>query len=218
MALKRTKTSGHPESGAMKPHPFSELNHLTVPIPMVLSPSVVEVPAWRNRRRRRATMSRYWTEARHLHARTAGRPARLIEHRRKRVSRRAQHGNFGDMGITGGIACCILIVAIVGLIVFWQLRNWRVQKHEPPPPPDDPLSPGRGDRLWRGDRPVLGPRSNTRSDSACSRESWKWAAIWGGAEGIRTPDPLDANEVRYRTALQPPDFPCQAGTGPATRL
>jgi hypothetical protein len=25
----------------------------------------------------------------------------------------------------------------------------------------------------------------------------------GGAEGIRTPDPLDANEVRYRTALQP---------------
>ena len=24
-----------------------------------------------------------------------------------------------------------------------------------------------------------------------------------GAEGIRTPDPLDANEVRYRTALQP---------------
>ena len=28
---------------------------------------------------------------------------------------------------------------------------------------------------------------------------------WGkcGAEGIRTPDPLDANEVRYRTAPQP---------------
>jgi hypothetical protein len=25
-----------------------------------------------------------------------------------------------------------------------------------------------------------------------------------GAEGIRTPDPLDANEVRYRTAPQPP--------------
>ncbi len=25
----------------------------------------------------------------------------------------------------------------------------------------------------------------------------------GGAEGIRTPDPLDANEVRYRTAPQP---------------
>ncbi len=24
-----------------------------------------------------------------------------------------------------------------------------------------------------------------------------------GAEGIRTPDPLDANEVRYRTAPQP---------------
>jgi hypothetical protein len=23
----------------------------------------------------------------------------------------------------------------------------------------------------------------------------------GGAKGIRTPDPLDANEVRYRTAL-----------------
>ena len=28
-----------------------------------------------------------------------------------------------------------------------------------------------------------------------------WA--FGGAEGIRTPDPLDANEVRYRTAPQP---------------
>src|SRR5918994_4736779 len=27
---------------------------------------------------------------------------------------------------------------------------------------------------------------------------------FGGAEGIRTPDPLDANEVRYRTAPQPP--------------
>ena len=25
----------------------------------------------------------------------------------------------------------------------------------------------------------------------------------GGAEGIRTPDPLDANEVRYQAALQP---------------
>jgi hypothetical protein len=24
-----------------------------------------------------------------------------------------------------------------------------------------------------------------------------------GAEGIRTPDPLDANEVRYQAALQP---------------
>src|SRR3954463_16156058 len=30
------------------------------------------------------------------------------------------------------------------------------------------------------------------------RRRWK-----GGAEGIRTPDPLDANEVRYRTAPQP---------------
>jgi hypothetical protein len=29
------------------------------------------------------------------------------------------------------------------------------------------------------------------------------ARLVGGAEGIRTPDPLDANEVRYRTALQP---------------
>ena len=35
-------------------------------------------------------------------------------------------------------------------------------------------------------------------------------AVWGGAEGIRTPDPLDANEVRYRTAPQPPE--------PSTRL
>src|SRR6185437_8919668 len=26
---------------------------------------------------------------------------------------------------------------------------------------------------------------------------------FGGAEGIRTPDPLDANEVRYQAALQP---------------
>src|SRR4051794_32020528 len=29
-------------------------------------------------------------------------------------------------------------------------------------------------------------------------------ASFGGAEGIRTPGPLDANEVRYRTAPQPP--------------
>src|SRR3978361_2475038 len=27
--------------------------------------------------------------------------------------------------------------------------------------------------------------------------------VEGGAEGIRTPGPLDANEVRYRTAPQP---------------
>jgi hypothetical protein len=33
--------------------------------------------------------------------------------------------------------------------------------------------------------------------------SWSWPAFPSGAEGIRTPDPLDANEVRYRTALQP---------------
>jgi hypothetical protein len=30
-----------------------------------------------------------------------------------------------------------------------------------------------------------------------------YMGILCGAEGIRTPDPLDANEVRYRTALQP---------------
>jgi len=29
----------------------------------------------------------------------------------------------------------------------------------------------------------------------------------GGAEGIRTPDPLDANEVRYQAAPQPPEGP-----------
>ena len=27
--------------------------------------------------------------------------------------------------------------------------------------------------------------------------------VHGGAEGIRTPDPLDANEVRYQAAPQP---------------
>ena len=39
----------------------------------------------------------------------------------------------------------------------------------------------------------------------------------GGAEGIRTPDPLDANEVRYRTALQPPETVAKASrrSGPA---
>jgi hypothetical protein len=31
--------------------------------------------------------------------------------------------------------------------------------------------------------------------------------LCGGAEGIRTPGPLDANEVRYRTAPQPPTSP-----------
>src|SRR3954467_13037022 len=37
----------------------------------------------------------------------------------------------------------------------------------------------------------------------------------GGAEGIRTPDPPDGNEVRYRTALQPPVTPTDAGIGPS---
>ena len=46
--------------------------------------------------------------------------------------------------------------------------------------------------------------------------------LWGGAEGIRTPDPLDANEVRYRTALQPltetslPSASASATTGAAS--
>ena len=37
----------------------------------------------------------------------------------------------------------------------------------------------------------------------------------GGAEGIRTPDPLDANEVRYRTAPQPLGLG-KVSTGPRT--
>jgi hypothetical protein len=45
------------------------------------------------------------------------------------------------MGITGGIACCVLIVAIVGLVVFWQLRNRLGTRQPPPPPPDDPTAP-----------------------------------------------------------------------------
>jgi hypothetical protein len=39
--------------------------------------------------------------------------------------------------------------------------------------------------------------------------------LFGGAEGIRTPGPLDANEVRYRTAPQPPTSP--EGYQPADR-
>jgi hypothetical protein len=34
----------------------------------------------------------------------------------------------------------------------------------------------------------------------------------GGAEGIRTPDPLDANEVRYQAAPQPRNGNRQATT------
>ena len=49
-------------------------------------------------------------------------------------------------------------------------------------------------------------------------------AVGCGAEGIRTPDPLDANEVRYRTALQPRGLvgwrgaPDKAGNQPAPTL
>src|SRR5699024_4286987 len=42
-------------------------------------------------------------------------------------------------------------------------------------------------------------RTHTRP---CSRRE-QGLVSHGGAEGIRTPDPLDANEVRYRTAPQP---------------
>jgi hypothetical protein len=45
------------------------------------------------------------------------------------------------MGITGGIACCVLIVAIAALVAFWQLRNRLGVKQPPPPPPDDPTAP-----------------------------------------------------------------------------
>src|SRR5687768_12850720 len=37
MALKCAKTSALPSSGAMKPKPFSALNHLTVPVAILLS-------------------------------------------------------------------------------------------------------------------------------------------------------------------------------------
>src|SRR5688572_26496080 len=36
MALKCAKTSAEPSSGAMKPKPFSALNHLTVPVAILL--------------------------------------------------------------------------------------------------------------------------------------------------------------------------------------
>ena len=54
------------------------------------------------------------------------------------------------------------------------------------------LDRGRGPGLRR----ATAPRSRAGGGAV--------AACRGGAEGIRTPDPLDANEVRYRTALQPP--------------
>ena len=37
--------------------------------------------------------------------------------------------------------------------------------------------------------------------------------VLGGAEGIRTPDPLDANEVRYQAAPQPRNGTRQVTTG-----
>jgi hypothetical protein len=60
---------------------------------------------------------------------------------------------------------------------------------------------------------------STRAVSHCGKRPLSW----GGAEGIRTPDPLDANEVRYRTALQPlarrtPGDGPATSSGPATRL
>jgi hypothetical protein len=51
------------------------------------------------------------------------------------------------MGITGGIACCVLIVAIGALVVFWMLRNRLGMKQPPPPPPDDPTAPKSPGRL-----------------------------------------------------------------------
>src|SRR5262245_55953349 len=62
-----------------------------------------------------------------------GAAAHLIEHPRNRVLRCAQHGKFGDMGITGAIACCFLTVAIVAAILFWVIRNRRGPKQRPPP-------------------------------------------------------------------------------------
>jgi hypothetical protein len=73
--------------------------------------------------------------------------AHPIEHRRKRAPPAYNAGNFGGMGITGGIACCVLFVAIVGFIAVWQLRNRLGPKQPPPPPPDDPTAPRRPGQL-----------------------------------------------------------------------
>src|SRR3954449_858984 len=45
-----------------------------------------------------------------------------------------------------------------------------------------------------------------------------WPGKECGAEGIRTPDPLDANEVRYRTALQPRNRCGRAEARPSIRI
>jgi len=51
------------------------------------------------------------------------------------------------MGITGGIACCVLTFVIVALIAFWMLRNRFGPKQPPPPPPDDPTAPKTPGRI-----------------------------------------------------------------------
>ena len=72
--------------------------------------------------------------------------------------------------------------------------------------PQEPTAPGGREKLISQIPPktALDPTLGTRmgstqraSDLAIHQKSA------GGAEGIRTPGPLDANEVRYRTALQP---------------
>ncbi len=59
-------------------------------------------------------------------------------------------------------------------------------------------------------------RRRTHGGAALRVEPYSgWSRTQGGAEGIRTPDPLDANEVRYRTAPQP--LTCGQTTVPVPR-
>src|SRR5690606_39436838 len=94
-------------------------------------------------------------------------------------------------------------------------RTGRPRRRNPGERGDRRLPRGHGQPASRGNRPPgAGPgrrlaqpvtRSAPATQEAAS-STLEAASDLGGDEGIRTPDPFDANEVRYRTALHPQDL------------